>query len=214
MDLTVGAIIEGKVKSITNFGAFIALPENRTGMVHISEVANAYVNDIRQYLTEGQDVKVMVIALDPAGKINLSTKRREPKPAAPKPPQKPAGEGAAQEGGGDVMGRALDFGGNADERGAVDGVACQCGGGHNAGDDAGGAGAQAAGDGNVSLNVDGNGEGWLAPCGKRIDKADVDQVVLVLELLGAARDGELVGTLEGEVRVEADGHAEGVVADA
>ena len=38
MDLTVGAIIEGKVKSITNFGAFIALPENRTGMVHISEV--------------------------------------------------------------------------------------------------------------------------------------------------------------------------------
>ncbi len=80
MDLTVGAIIEGKVKSITNFGAFIALPENKTGMVHISEVANAYVNDIRQYLTEGQDVKVMVIALDPAGKINLSMKRLEPKP--------------------------------------------------------------------------------------------------------------------------------------
>ena len=52
-------------------------------MVHISEVANAYVNDIRQYLTEGQDVKVMVIALDPAGKINLSMKRLEPKPAAP-----------------------------------------------------------------------------------------------------------------------------------
>ncbi len=82
MDLTVGAIIEGKVKSITNFGAFIALPENKTGMVHISEVANAYVNDIRQYLTEGQDVKVMVIALDPAGKINLSMKRLEPKPPA------------------------------------------------------------------------------------------------------------------------------------
>ena len=81
MDLTVGAIIEGKVKSITNFGAFIALPENKTGMVHISEVANAYVNDIRQYLTEGQDVKVMVIAVDPAGKINLSIKRLEPRPA-------------------------------------------------------------------------------------------------------------------------------------
>ena len=82
MDLTVGAIIEGKVKSITNFGAFIALPENKTGMVHISEVANAYVSDIRQYLTEGQEVKVMIIALDPAGKINLSMKRLEPKPAA------------------------------------------------------------------------------------------------------------------------------------
>ena len=81
MDLSVGAILEGKVKSITNFGAFIALPENKTGMVHISEVANAYVSDIRQYLTEGQDVRVMVIAADPGGKINLSIKRLEPKPA-------------------------------------------------------------------------------------------------------------------------------------
>lgn len=81
MDLSVGAILEGKVKSITNFGAFIALPENKTGMVHISEVANAYVSDIRQYLTEGQDVRVMVIAADPGGKINLSIKRLEAKPA-------------------------------------------------------------------------------------------------------------------------------------
>ena len=80
MELTVGAILEGKVKSITNFGAFIALPENKTGMVHISEVANAYVSDIRQHLTEGQDVKVMVIAIDPNGKVNLSIKRLEPKP--------------------------------------------------------------------------------------------------------------------------------------
>ena len=78
MELTVGAVLEGKVKSITNFGAFISLPENKTGMVHISEVANAYVSDIRQYLTEGQDVKVMVIGTD-NGKINLSIKRLEPK---------------------------------------------------------------------------------------------------------------------------------------
>ncbi len=84
MDLTVGAIIDGKVKSITNFGAFVALPENRTGMVHISEVANAYVNDIRQHLTEGQEVKVVIIGIDPNGKINLSMKRLEPK-AAPAP---------------------------------------------------------------------------------------------------------------------------------
>ena len=74
-----GAVLEGKVKSITNFGAFIALPENKTGMVHISEIANAYVSDIRQHLTEGQDVKVMVINLD-GGKVNLSIKRLEPKP--------------------------------------------------------------------------------------------------------------------------------------
>ena len=82
MELTVGAILEGKVKSITNFGAFISLPENHTGMVHISEVANTYVSDIRQHLTEGQDVKVMVISLD-NGKVNLSIKRLEARPQRP-----------------------------------------------------------------------------------------------------------------------------------
>ena len=85
MELTVGAILEGKVKTITNFGAFIALPENKTGMVHISEVANAYVSDIRQHLTEGQDVKVQVIGLE-NGKVNLSIKRLEARPQfSPKP---------------------------------------------------------------------------------------------------------------------------------
>ena len=79
MELTVGTVLEGKVKSITNFGAFVSLPDNKTGMVHISEVANAYVNDIRQHLTEGQDVKVVVIGAE-NGKINLSIKRLEPKP--------------------------------------------------------------------------------------------------------------------------------------
>ncbi len=79
MELTVGAILEGKVKTITNFGAFIALPENKTGLVHISEVANTFVSDIRQHLTEGQDVKVMVIGNE-NGKINLSIKRLEAKP--------------------------------------------------------------------------------------------------------------------------------------
>ena len=49
MEFTVGALLEGKVKSITKFGAFITLPENRTGMVHISEVANTYVSDIHDH---------------------------------------------------------------------------------------------------------------------------------------------------------------------
>ena len=74
MEFTVGAIFDGKVRTITNFGAFIALPENKTGLVHISEVANTFVSDIRQHLTEGQDVKVMVIGTE-NGKINLSIKR-------------------------------------------------------------------------------------------------------------------------------------------
>ena len=91
MELTVGTILEGKVKSITNFGAFVALPENKTGMVHISEVANAYVSDIRQHLTEGQDVKVMVIGLE-NGKVNLSIKRLQPKEAAPRREFRPNNE--------------------------------------------------------------------------------------------------------------------------
>ena len=101
MELTVGAVLDGKVKSITNFGAFVSLPENQTGLVHISEVANTYVSDIRQHLTEGQDVKVVVISLE-GGKVNLSIKRleakqedrpprRENRPArsAPTPPPAP-----------------------------------------------------------------------------------------------------------------------------
>ena len=103
MELTVGAVLDGKVKSITNFGAFISLPEDKTGLVHISEVANTYVSDIRQHLTEGQEVKVVVLNLD-NGKVNLSIKRLEakqenrpqrrenaPRPAryAPTPPPAP-----------------------------------------------------------------------------------------------------------------------------
>ena len=87
MEFTVGAILEGKVKTITNFGAFIALPENKTGLVHISEVANAYVSDIRQHLTEGQDVKVVVIGLE-NGKVNLSIKRLQPKQPRENAPQR------------------------------------------------------------------------------------------------------------------------------
>lgn len=90
MELTVGAVLEGKVKSITNFGAFIALPENKTGLVHISEVSNTYVSDIRQHLTEGQDVKVVVISLE-NGKINLSMKRLEPKRENTRPNSRAAG---------------------------------------------------------------------------------------------------------------------------
>ena len=97
MELTVGTVLEGKIKSITNFGAFVALPENKTGMVHISEVANTYVSDIRAHLTEGQDVKVVVIGNE-NGKINLSIKRLEPKPVRENAPRnnnfRNAGNGA------------------------------------------------------------------------------------------------------------------------
>lgn len=75
MELAVGAIVEGKVTGITKFGAFVSLPGGKTGMVHISEIAHAYVSDINEYLSIGQEVKVKVIAIDSAGKINLSIKK-------------------------------------------------------------------------------------------------------------------------------------------
>ena len=96
MELTVGAILEGKIKSITNFGAFVSLPENKTGMVHISEVANAYVSDIRQHLTEGQDVKVVVIGTE-NGKINLSIKRLEQRPQRENAPRAAGNSRPAQQ---------------------------------------------------------------------------------------------------------------------
>lgn len=83
MELGVGTIHEGKVTGITKFGAFISLPEGKTGLVHISEIAHTYVNDIHQHLSEGQEVKVKVINIDDSGRINLSIK----KTSAPPPPQ-------------------------------------------------------------------------------------------------------------------------------
>ena len=75
MQIEVGAILEGKVTSITKFGAFVELPENKTGLVHISEVSTGFVKEITDYLQENQIVKVKVIEIDQNGRINLSIKR-------------------------------------------------------------------------------------------------------------------------------------------
>ena len=78
MAIDVGSIVEGVVTGITNFGAFIELPEKVTGLVHISEVADAYVKDVRDYLKEQDHVKVKVIHVDEKGKIGLSIKQANP----------------------------------------------------------------------------------------------------------------------------------------
>ena len=75
--IKVGDVLDGRVTGLTNFGAFVSLPENRTGMVHISEVASSFVNDISEFLKEGQDVRVKVIEINEAGKIGLSIKQVE-----------------------------------------------------------------------------------------------------------------------------------------
>ena len=77
MQLEVGAIVEGKVTGITKFGAFVELPNKVTGMVHISEVAATFVKEIRDFVTEGQTVKVKVLSIGEDGKVSLSIKKAQ-----------------------------------------------------------------------------------------------------------------------------------------
>ena len=85
MQLAVGNIVEGKVTGITKFGAFVELPGGKTGMVHISEVAPTYVNEIRDHVTENQVVKVKILSISEEGKISLSMKRAMERPARQAP---------------------------------------------------------------------------------------------------------------------------------
>ena len=101
MAIEVGNVFEGRVTGVKPFGAFVALPEGRVGMVHISEVSNEYVQDINTVLHDGDTVKVQVIQVAPDGKIALSIKRLLPRPARTDRGPRPGGprSGAPLEGG-------------------------------------------------------------------------------------------------------------------
>ena len=99
MALEVGEVFEGKVTGITKFGAFVAMPDGKNGLVHISEIANTYVNDINEFVKEGQVVKVRVIGIGDGGKVNLSIKQAEAQPAPRKPRFNNNREGGNREGG-------------------------------------------------------------------------------------------------------------------
>ena len=92
MGLEVGSIMEGTVTGITKFGAFVALPEKRSGLVHISEIANSYVSDVHDFVQVGQSVRVRVLSINPDGKINLSIKRALDAPSTPAGPAPRAAE--------------------------------------------------------------------------------------------------------------------------
>ncbi len=92
MELDVGSIVEGKVTGITKFGAFVSLPEGKSGLVHISEIAYSYVNEVSDHLTEGQEVKVKIIGIDQSNRINLSIKKAEPPPQRQAPAQNSGGQ--------------------------------------------------------------------------------------------------------------------------
>ncbi len=81
MTIAVGGIVEGIVTGITNFGAFVTLPDGQVGLVHISEVADTYVKDVNDYLKQNDRVKVKVINVDPKGKVGLSIKQATARPS-------------------------------------------------------------------------------------------------------------------------------------
>lgn len=101
MSLEVGSILEGEVTGITNFGAFVQLPEGKVGLIHISEVSNVYVKDVHDFLKEHDKVKVKVLSVDDRGKISLSIKQLTPPPAAAPQPkiQRPQNENRERRGG-------------------------------------------------------------------------------------------------------------------
>lgn len=91
MQLEVGQIYEGKVTGITKFGAFVSFENGQTGMVHISEVAPTFVNEIKDFVTEGQTVKVKVLAISEEGKISLSIKKALPEDQQRRPQRRQEG---------------------------------------------------------------------------------------------------------------------------
>jgi len=87
MPVTVGKVVEGEVSGITNFGAFVQLPEGKTGLVHISEISHDYVKKVSDYLKKDQKVKVKVISISDDGKISLSIRQAQPKSKATSKPE-------------------------------------------------------------------------------------------------------------------------------
>ena len=102
-EVEVGQIVEGTISGITHFGAFVVLPNGRTGLVHISEVADAFVKDIKDYYKENDKVQVKVLSMDPKGKIALSIRQSQPgspeaapRQSAPRREHRPERRGAPQ----------------------------------------------------------------------------------------------------------------------
>ncbi len=97
MEFEKGAVVKGKVTGLARFGAFVELAPGKSGLVYISEISNAFVKDVADYLTVGQEVTVKVVSIDAAGRLNLSIKQAQPiqpvqrpEPVVHRPPSPPA----------------------------------------------------------------------------------------------------------------------------
>ncbi|KKI55202.1 S1 RNA binding domain protein [Staphylococcus equorum subsp. equorum] len=71
---TVGQHIKVRVTGIQPYGAFVETPDNAEGLIHISEIMDDYVHNLKKFLSEGQIVRAKVISIDDEGKLNLSLK--------------------------------------------------------------------------------------------------------------------------------------------
>lgn len=92
-DIEVGAVVDGVVTGVTHFGAFVQLPGGKTGLVHISEVADTYVRDIKEFFKENDTVKVKVLTYDGKQKIGLSIRQAQPGASATRRPPPRGGAG-------------------------------------------------------------------------------------------------------------------------
>lgn len=88
MELKAGAIVEGRVTRIMDFGAFVEFPSGESGLVHISQVAHEFVKNIRDHLNEGDVVSVLVLGRDEKGRLDLSIKELTPAPIEPPRPKR------------------------------------------------------------------------------------------------------------------------------
>ncbi|MDH8781245.1 S1 domain-containing RNA-binding protein [Staphylococcus epidermidis] len=84
MSIEVGNKLKGKITGIKKFGAFVELPEGKSGLVHISEVADNYVENVEDHLSVGDEVEVKVLSIADDGKISLSIKKAKDRPRKPR----------------------------------------------------------------------------------------------------------------------------------
>ena len=84
MSIEVGNKLKGKITVIKKFGAFVELPEGKSGLVHISEVADNYVENVEDHLSVGDEVEVKVLSIADDGKISLSIKKAKDRPRKPR----------------------------------------------------------------------------------------------------------------------------------
>jgi polyribonucleotide nucleotidyltransferase len=112
----VGKIYDGKVVNLVDFGAFVNFMGGKDGLVHVSEIKNERVEKVADVLSEGQDVKVKVLEIDPRGKVRLSMRvvdqetgaeledtrpAREPREGGDRGPRGPRSGGGDRDGGRD-----------------------------------------------------------------------------------------------------------------